>query len=244
MATTAHDIKPDASDGCCEFTFGGASLTLTGDRAVYWAAERALLLADVHLGKPASFRERGAPVPEDVTSGDLARIDALVDRHAPDRLVILGDLAHDRSAWQATTLDAFAAWRACHGALDVVLVRGNHDRWAADPPASLGIEVVEPGWGLGGNADKDGGGLAMHHEPVSEGDLPALCGHLHPGVRLRHERGRGRTGMRSACYWFSENLGVLPAFGRFTGCAMVRPGPTDRVFVVGEGRVVEIRGRK
>ena len=113
-------------------------------------------------------------------------------------------------------------------------MRGNHDRWADDPPEALGIEVVEPGWVLGS--------IAMHHEPVEESTRAALCGHLHPGVRL-HPIGRTkRGGMRTPCYWFGGSLGVLPAFGRFTGCAMIRPGARDRVFAVGDGKVVEIRG--
>ena len=221
----------------CEIEFGGATLTLTGDRAIWWAGERALLLADLHLGKPASFRERGAPVPEEVTAGDLARIDTLIDRFEPEVLVFLGDLAHDRAAWQEVTLRKFAAWRRAHAALRVVLVRGNHDRWAEDPPASLGIEAVEPGWVLGG--------IAMHHEPPEQAEGPALCGHLHPGVRLTPSdpRKRRRAGLRGACYWFSPTLGVLPAFGRFTGCMVVRPVRGDRVFLVGDGSVVQVSGK-
>lgn len=236
-----------AAGTSCEIDFGGARLTLLGARAVWWAEERVLLVADVHLGKPASFRERGAPVPEKVTAGDLSRLDALIARWRPERVVVLGDLAHDKCAWQDVTLDAFSVWRARHAATGFVLVRGNHDRWAADPPASLGIEVVEPGWRLGG--------LAMHHEPPeepgegqaegqAEGRGPhALCGHLHPGVRLGHTlpAKRRRAGMRGGCFWFRGTLGVLPAFGRFTGCHMIRPARTDRVFVLGDDRVMEVR---
>lgn len=221
-------------EGCCEIMFGGAPLTLLGDRAIWWADQRALLLADVHLGKPASFRQRGAPVPEQVTAGDLARMDALIDRWEPDRVIVLGDLAHDRAAWQTVTLDAFGAWRAGHPALGITLVRGNHDRWAADPPAPLNIDVVEPGELLGG--------IALHHEPPEGRAHPALCGHLHPGVRLSRPGPGKQAGLRGACFWFSEQLGVLPAFGRFTGCAMVRPVLGDRVFVVGDGRVAEVGG--
>jgi DNA ligase-associated metallophosphoesterase len=223
---------PDA----CEIEFGGATLTLTGERAVWWARERTLLLADLHLGKPASFRERGAPVPEEVTASDLARVSSLVERCGAETLLILGDLAHDRAAWREVTLDAVAAWRRSHASLGITLVRGNHDRWADDPPPGLGIEVVEPGWSLGG--------LAMHHEPPERAALPALCGHLHPGVRL-HPAGRPkRAGMRTPCYWFSPTLGVFPAFGRFTGCAMIRPRERDRVFAVGDGKVMEINGTR
>lgn len=246
-----EQIQHDPADGAgartgphadATIAFGGATLTLTGDRAVYWPDQRALLLADLHLGKPASFRERGAPVPEEVTASDLARLDTLIARFTPERVIVLGDLAHDRAAWQETTLRAFADWRGAHKGVGVVLVRGNHDRWADDPPASLGIEVVEPGWVVGGEEI----GLALHHEPPADPTRPALCGHLHPGIHLRHARGRSRAGLRSACYWVSESSArthpvlVLPAFGRFTGCAMVRPQAGDRVFAVGEGLVAEV----
>ncbi|MBZ0171180.1 MAG: hypothetical protein K8E66_02250, partial [Phycisphaerales bacterium] len=118
--------------------------------------------------------------------------------------------------------------------LGLTLVRGNHDRWAQDPPRELGIEVVEPGWTLGG--------ISMHHEPP-EGEPagPSLCGHIHPAVSLRGRGKRGAGGVRAACFWFSDQLGVLPAFGSFTGCATVRPREGDHLFAVGDGAIVEIK---
>ena len=38
---------------------GGASLVLLAERAAYLPAQRALLVADVHVGKAASFRGLG-----------------------------------------------------------------------------------------------------------------------------------------------------------------------------------------
>ncbi len=224
-------------DGCCTISFGGTDLLLTGERAIWREDRRTLFVADLHLGKPASVRQRGAPVPEDVTRRDLDRLGGLLDRFGAELLVVLGDLAHDRVAWQPVTLDAFSAWRASRPGLAITLVRGNHDRWAADPPAELAIEVIEPGGVVGG--------LALHHEPPEENTgVPALCGHLHPGVRLiaAGPSRKGRPGLRAPCYWFSERLGVLPAFGTFTGCAMIRPHVGDRVYAVGTGRVMEVTG--
>lgn len=211
--------------------FAGERLTLLADRAMWWPAQRTLLVADLHLGKPASFRAAGAPVPERVTAHDLDRLAGLIARHDARRLVMLGDLAHDHVAWQQRTLDAFAAWRDQHDAVEIVLVRGNHDRWAKDPPPELHIDAVDPGWRLGP--------IAMHHEPV-ESESPILCGHVHPGVALRGRR--ASAGLRAPCFWFTQTRGVLPAFGSFTGCAVVRPARGDRVFAIGDGRVIEIPG--
>lgn len=208
--------------------FAGQRLVLLPQRGVWWPARGVLLIADLHLGKPASFRDAGAPVPEAVTRRDLDRLSALITVLAPERLVVLGDLAHDRIAWREATLRQFGAWRERHESITVTLVRGNHDRRADDPPAAFAVEVVEPGWRLGP--------IAMHHEPT--GDGPALCGHLHPAITVHTRRKADR--LRAPCFWFSRTLGVLPAFGSFTGGATITPGAGDRVFAVGESSVIEV----
>ncbi len=219
------------ASGACEIVWCGCALTLLAERAVWWEEHGTLLVADVHLGKPASFRAGGSPVPEAVTGADLGRLSALIERFGARRLVVLGDLAHDGAAWGATTLAAVRVWRGRHGGVEIVLVRGNHDVKACDPPGELGIRVVEAGWELGG--------VAMHHDPALIERGPALAGHVHPGVAMRRRDGR-RGGMRSACFLFSERVGVLPAFGVFTGCATVRPGVGGRVFAVGADQVIEV----
>jgi hypothetical protein len=39
------------------------------DRATWWPAERVLFVADVHLGKPATYSALGQPVPKGTTRG-------------------------------------------------------------------------------------------------------------------------------------------------------------------------------
>lgn len=223
-----------------EVDLAHARLRLLPERAVWWHAERTLLIADAHLGKPASFRAGGTPVPEDATRADLARLGALIDAFGARRVVVLGDLAHDRAAWDRATMESVSSWRARHGSVEVVLVRGNHDRRASDPPAELAIACVDPGWVLGG--------IAMHHEPCEAGEAdaprahearPVLAGHLHPGVRLRDARGRA---LRAPCFWERSRQMVLPAFGSFTGLWMIAPRAGDRVHAVGPGVVVALGG--
>lgn len=225
-AVTTEDAT--STNASAAITHGGERLELLPGRAVLWPARRTLFVADVHLGKPASFRDGGAPVPEAVTDADLARLSSLIDRTAATDLVVLGDLVHDRIAWRERTLSALSAWRAERPGLAIILVRGNHDRRAADPPPSLGIETVDPGNRLGP--------FALHHEPV-ETDTPALCGHIHPAVVLRGRR-KGAS-VRTPCFWLARTTLVLPAFGSFTGCAAVQPGPGDRVFAASAESIVE-----
>ena len=57
------------------------------------------------------------------------------------------------------------------------------------------------------------------------------------GVRLG---GPGRQHERLPCFWFSRSVGVLPAFGDFTGLSDVEPLTGDRVFVIARDEVLEV----
>lgn len=208
----------------------GEVLHLDPGRALYWPARRTLLLADVHFGKAQVLREGGIPLPRGSTGSDLARIDALLARHAPRRLLVLGDLVHGRTAPDAAWIDRVAGWRAARPGLECVVVRGNHDRHLH--PARLGFEVVD--------GALHEGPFVCAHEPEADPRGYVLAGHLHPGVVLR-ERHAPRA--RLPAFWFGTEVGVLPAFGRLTGLMPVQADPGDRVFAAGQHMIVPITGR-
>ena len=58
--------------------FGGETLVLLPDRAMFWPAQQALLVADTHFGKAGVFRRAGVPIPEGIDAHDLARLSRLV----------------------------------------------------------------------------------------------------------------------------------------------------------------------
>jgi uncharacterized protein len=219
-----------------EVSWHGETLVLLAERAVWWPRTRTVCLADLHLGKAAAFRSGGVPVPEGGTASDLERLSELVRAHRPRRLAILGDLLHARSGRVDVTMDAFADWRREHAGVDVLLVRGNHDRSAGDPPEEWRVRVVdEP------HADAGDGSILLAHDPDvdagSAGDgRGLLCGHIHPAVTMF---GAVRT-VRAKCFWLRRRVGVLPAFGSFTGGKAIRPTAEDRVFAVGMGEVHEV----
>ncbi|WP_298233726.1 ligase-associated DNA damage response endonuclease PdeM [uncultured Azohydromonas sp.] len=205
---------------------GGERLQLLAERALWWPARQALLVADAHFGKAASFRRLGVPVPQGTTGRNLDVLSGLIERHGARRLLVLGDLLHSAHAHDAPdTLAALAAWRAARVDLRIVLVRGNHDDRAGDPPAALGIEVVDEPLRLAG--------LALCHHPRALPGAYVLAGHLHPCITI----GRGFDRLRLPCFHFGPAVGVLPAFGAFTGMHPVRPGRADEVYVVA-GEVV------
>ena len=210
-------------------TVGGQAITLLPEKAAFVAESRTLLVADVHIGKAVSFRSFGVPVPRGTTAETLSALSALAHRHDAQRIVVLGDFLHSRRSLAPATLDALARWRDAHAALDVVLVRGNHDARAGDPPARLGIEVVDEPYVLGD--------LRLCHHPRGVSGAYVLSGHLHPCVQLL---GRAHDRLRLPCFWFGAAVGVLPAFGAFTGMHPIRPAPGERVFAIADTHVSEL----
>lgn len=207
---------------------GGATLELLAQKAIWWSAERSLLVADAHIGKAVSFRRLGVPVPHGTTDETLDAVTALIDHHAAVRVIFLGDLLHSARAQASATLDAFGRWRERHGGVELLLVRGNHDHRAGDPPAAFGVACVDEPFFLPGAA-----GLALCHHPAPRSGAYVLAGHAHPCVQV----GRGIDRMRLPCFHLGTAVGVLPAFGAFTGMQAIVRAPGDRVFVVADNAV-------
>jgi DNA ligase-associated metallophosphoesterase len=209
----------------------GERLVLLPQRAAFLPAHRTLLIADAHIGKAVSFRRLGVPVPEATTAGTLARLDAALAASGAERIVFLGDLLHSARAHAVDTLAAMRRWRQRHARLDLVLVRGNHDRHAGDPPADWGVRAADEPLRLGG--------LALRHHPDPEPGAYVLAGHVHPCVVLG---GRAHDRLRLPCFHLGPAVGLLPAFGEFTGMHAVTRAPGDRVFVLQGERVVPLPG--
>jgi DNA ligase-associated metallophosphoesterase len=216
-----------------ELEAGGVRLRLLPGRAAYAPDHGTLLVADVHFGKAAAFRRLGVPVPGGTTAETLAALDALLQATRAGRLVFVGDLLHAARARAPGVLQAVAAWRARHAGVQMLLVRGNHDRHAGDPPPAWAMQAVDAPWPLAGR-------LVVVHEPVPVPGAYAIAGHLHPAVVLR---GAARERLRLPCFHFGPHVGVLPAFGAFTGMHVVAPAAGDRLFAVADGRVVELPPR-
>jgi uncharacterized protein len=215
-----------AASGALGIECAAAEMILLPQRAAYVPAYRSLLVADLHIGKAVSFRRLGVPVPGGTTAESLAALSAAIAASGAQRIVFLGDFLHSARARAPGTLQTLQEWRQQHAAIELTLVRGNHDRHAGDPPAALGIEVVEEPFVLGG--------LQLVHDPLTPASGYALAGHLHPCVHLA---GRAHDRLRLPCFHFGPRVGVLPAFGAFTGMHPIRREEGDRVYAIAEGRV-------
>ena len=223
-------------------SWAGESLYLLPERAVWWPRRRTLFIADVHLGKDATFRVAGIPVPDGAARATLARLSHCVAAAAADRLIILGDLLHSRTGRTNDVFDAFHAWRSKHALLDITLVRGNHDASAGDPPASLDIRCVDADESLPPfrllHAPPDDFATAppLRRAPTPTAGSACICGHLHPAVVIRTPAGRRAF----PCFYFTQSCALLPAFGDFTGAKPLQPGPGDRCYAVVENEIIAL----
>ncbi|MCE5316145.1 MAG: ligase-associated DNA damage response endonuclease PdeM, partial [Parachlamydia sp.] len=178
-------------------------LQLLPGKAVFWQEEKILILADLHLGKAATFRAAGIPVPEGSMEADLLHLEQLLDQHQAERCIIVGDLVHHHSGLTDHTLQAMEK-TICKGRLPVDLVAGNHDRAlisafkkdrVRDWPIQLhGEKLLIPPF-------------AFIHHPVVIPGYYSLCGHLHPKVAVK----LGRNQQFYPCFIFGSQFAVLPA---------------------------------
>ncbi|WP_312685167.1 ligase-associated DNA damage response endonuclease PdeM [Stenotrophomonas chelatiphaga] len=177
----------------------GEEVILLGERALRIPRLRAVLIADLHLGKADIFRRAGIALPVGGTAADLKRLQQLVERADCEQLWILGDVLHGplhRAPWYSHWL----AWREQRPGLAVHVVRGNHDR--ALSPAALQVQVHEEQAALGP--------FLLRHEPEPDAQAHVIGGHLHPLAALP---GLPR---RLPAFWLRERVTVLPAFSQFT----------------------------
>ena len=198
-------------------------LLLLADKAAYWAEQKTLMIADAHFGKANAYRALGQPVPAGTTADNLRRLDALLGAYDCARLVFLGDFLHAPQSLAPAILGTLTAWRQRHASLDCLLIRGNHDLRAGDPPVDLEMTIVGEPYRLGP--------FALCHHPAHHATLHVIAGHLHPAYCLQ---GKGRQRLRLPCFYSEAQLTVLPAFGDFTGGFDIPDAPGRRIFVTGD----------
>ena len=221
-------VPPRAS---IEVGLAGEIVRLLAARAVFWPAAETLFISDPHFGKSATFRRFGMAAPDE-TAGDLEKLGALLKTTGAKRLVVLGDFFHARLGRSDSILNHLRHWRRQWDRLKIVLVRGNHDKGAGDPPGDWNIECVSDGWRCGP--------FVCCHEPCDHAAGYVLAGHIHPGFALSENNG-GR--LRMACFVIGSRRAILPAFGAFTGLAIQPSRPEEEIYGVHADEIVKVKGR-
>jgi uncharacterized protein len=122
----------------------------------------------------------------------------------------------------------FDIWRAQYESLSVVLVKGNHDILSIQHYKEMKIETA-PTLVI----DK----FLFCHGPVVDKKHFCFCGHIHPGVALY---GQAKQSLKFPCFYFTPKTCILPAFGKFTGLALVNPQPQDSIYAIVENKIIAL----
>ena len=230
--------KTEATTTPLDIELAGETVTLWPEGAVFWRGgdHAVLFIADIHLGKGSAMLAGGVPVAtqlcEAIAERDLHRITRLVERTGARSVVFLGDLLHAREGRRPGVMSLVAAWRreGVIAGVDLMLVRGNHDTRAGDPPEEWGVRCVDEPTVLGP--------WELRHYPRPPtrptGESFWLAGHVHPVFTIK----AGTVSERAPCFHLRRGGLILPAWGSFTGGAGVRLGPGERAYVCGPRRVL------
>ncbi len=173
------------------------SVRLLADHAILVGKDTpTLVAADLHLGKSATFRSHGLPVPEGDTARDLARLQTLISEHKAQRIVIAGDLFHADSGQTREVIDAFLGFLQ-QIAIPFTLVLGNHDEKIHSLPPDLHA-----------TPRLDLGDIRIVHKPTDTSDSHFnICGHVHPIVRIPDGK---KTSLRLPCFHLRKTSSPSP----------------------------------
>lgn len=215
--------------------FGAARIDLCGETlaglpsgALWWAATRTLVVADLHFEKGSSFARRGSLLPPYDSHATLARLEADVAALAPACVISLGDAFHDPFAVERLETGVRARLEALQSGRAWIWIDGNHDAAAASAPG--GERTAE--WAVGP--------LVFRHEP-RRGAIGEIAGHLHPAARVKVASGT----VRRHCFAGDARRLILPAYGALAGGLDVASPAFDGLFaaadfavhLLGNGRV-------
>ena len=183
------------------FSFAGHDFLASPDGALHWPAERALLVADLHLEKASWFARWGQMLPPYDSHATLTALARDIERSGVERLYCLGDSFHDRFGCDRLPEAARTLLTSLTARLDWVWIVGNHDAGFVD---HCGGRIVE---------EMKVAGIVLRHEAVQGDPAPEMSGHYHPKLRVNL---KGRQVSRR-CYIASATKLILPAYGALTG---------------------------
>jgi hypothetical protein len=175
---------------------------VTRDYALWLPRDRVLAISDLHLGYEGAMQEAGVAIPRRQKGVMLERLGRLLDRYAPEKVIVDGDFKHEFSR------NLEEEWKDVQDVLDFlykrtvpVLVRGNHDNYLMQILSKKGLDL---------HRKYEAGGFTFvhgHDDPGVSG--PLVLGHEHPAVKLRDDLG---ATFSLPAFVVDPDLILLPAF--------------------------------
>jgi hypothetical protein len=173
--------------------FVAGNVLLDGRLALFHKRQRWLAVADLHSGYELSQQAMGNLFPLWGMQTIEARLKELLRDYKPVRLIILGDVVHDRAGIRELAALLKRLGRHCK----VVLIAGNHDRQLAEV-----VDLLDS-W--------RSNGFFFHHGDFlyKQRDCIQIIGHHHPASTVRDGAG---LRLKLPAFIQQKNCWVMPAF--------------------------------
>lgn len=197
------------------------NVVLDGRLALYHESEHWLAVADLHFGYELSQRAAGRLVPLWGMHSITDRLLQLLDDYQPQRLIILGDLVHDR----ASAVEARDLLERIREFCEPIVIAGNHDRQLAGT-----IELVDS-W-----RSRE---FYFHHGhcATEECDCIQIIGHHHPAGTVRDGAG---LRLKLPAFVQQKHCWIMPAFSPWaSGTAWPEDGES-RIWLCSPQRVLQL----
>jgi DNA ligase-associated metallophosphoesterase len=101
---------------------------VVGEAALYWPAQNALLVSDLHLEKASAYALNGQMLPPYDSIATLEDIAALCTKYTPAKILSLGDNFHDDDGEARLAEPAAALLVDLARDTEWLWITGNHDR--------------------------------------------------------------------------------------------------------------------
>jgi DNA ligase-associated metallophosphoesterase len=185
---------------------------LDGRLALFHKRERWLAVADLHFGYELSHRAAGNLFPFWGMETIKSRLEELLCDHKPARLIVVGDLVHDRSAVHEARRLIKQLSKYCN----VLLIAGNHDYELGDV-----VELVDS-WKTKRFHFHHG------HQAIDRSDRVQIIGHYHPAGTMADGAG---LRLKLPAFVQEQNRWLLPAFSPWSSGTDFTPDPQSRVWL-------------
>jgi len=196
---------------------------LDGRLALFHEREKWLAVADLHFGYELSRRAAGWLIPFWGMDSITERLFELLNEYEPERLIILGDLVHDRAA----RFEARKLLEQVREFCEVIVISGNHDRQLDGT-----IELLDS-W--------SSNEFHFHHGhcAVQESQLIQVIGHHHPAGSLSDGAG---LHLKLPAFVQQKRCWIMPAFSPWTAGTTWLPDEENRIWLCSPQRILPVNG--
>lgn len=174
-----------------------------------------LIISDIHIGYEGALNREGIMVPRFQYKKILKRINEIINRYEPKRVIVNGDLKHEfgritSQEWKESK--DFIEYLKTNF-LETILIKGNHDHFTRFIAEKTGLDVYDS-YNLGGY-------VVMHGDKLPDDvtlnkSETIIIGHEHPCIGIRN----GERLEKIKCYlkgnYHGKNLIVMPSFNFVT----------------------------